>query len=90
MSGIGLASGEMIHCSEPVIHEHPLLARYLSLKRDCGYWRPAAFGSSNSHLAKATLHHRIRSAYSALAPAALMTGAQRLISVVVYLPKVSG
>ncbi len=33
MSGIGLASGEMIHCSEPVIHEHPLLARYLSLKR---------------------------------------------------------
>ena len=25
MSGIGLASGEMIHCSEPVIHEHPLL-----------------------------------------------------------------
>ena len=30
MSGIGLASGEMIHCSEPVIHEHPLLARKLS------------------------------------------------------------
>ena len=33
MSGIGLASGGMIYCSEPGIHEHPLLARYLSLKR---------------------------------------------------------
>lgn len=32
MSGIGLASGEMIHCSEPVIHEHPLLAEIWHLR----------------------------------------------------------
>ena len=26
MSGIGLGSGEMIHCSKPVIQKRPLLA----------------------------------------------------------------